>query len=442
MIAASQTDRQNKELAQALRAGQDSTHDINLLCEAITYESVTGNEANFVRFLHTQMTARQLSPTQADFLPNRPNIWGQRQGTRGEKQCAPRLLFIGHSDTVHARDWGEEWRGTAQENPFAGTLTEDEIWGRGSVDLKGGICASLAALDLLDQIGITLRGDVAFAFVGDEESGEPGSGISAGIKDYVARVQKSEIEKADFAIYLEPTKLAIYPSQIGFFITDVAITGKSAYFGTPEHGIDALKAAHQLQAALFVYAQELTDTGSHPLVGPAHLLITQQQAGGLIAVPGHCHMSLIRKLRPGEDMDHAVAEFEARVHQVPFEDGITVAMTYPAGRNHRAGGTPTEVPADLPAIRQLTNALRASTSPDEMPHAGAIEGAPYWSEMPFLADQLGCPTVYCAPGDISLAHTSYERLKVDEYLASIRAFALFIADFCGTHPPSQEGDIS
>ena len=172
----------------------------------------------------------------ADFLPGRPNIWGERKGG-GDGQ---RLLFVGHTDTVHVDGWREHWAGTEREDPFGAPMIDGAVWGRGAGDLKAGICASLAALTLLDKAGIKLKGDVAFAFVGDEESGQPGTGVSAGIKDYTARIEAGEVARPDFIVYVEPTRLAVYPAQIGFFITDITITGKSAYFGVPELGKDAL----------------------------------------------------------------------------------------------------------------------------------------------------------------------------------------------------------
>ena len=50
-----------------------------------------------------------------------------------------------------------------------------------TVDRKDGICAVLRALDLLDRAGLRLKRDLAYAFTGDEESGELGGGASAGI---------------------------------------------------------------------------------------------------------------------------------------------------------------------------------------------------------------------------------------------------------------------
>ncbi|MEM9106861.1 MAG: peptidase dimerization domain-containing protein, partial [Pseudomonadota bacterium] len=235
-----------------------------------------------------------------------------------------------------------------------------------------------------------------------------------------------EIERPDFAIYVEPTKLAIYPAQIGFFIADITITGKSAYFGVPEQGVDALKAAHSVLSAIWDHAADISARGAHPLVGRSNALVTEIKAGGYIAVPGDCTMSLIRKLRPGEDLDEAVAEFESAVRNAPVADGIAIDIGYPAGRDHRFGGSPAQVSEDLPAISALADAVGSALA-----GRGAIEGAPYWSEMPFLVDQIGCPAVYCAPGDITNCHTLEERVNIEEYVAGIIAFAAFTANHCG-----------
>ena len=83
-----------------------------------------------------------------------------------EKLFAPSWQFIGHTDTVHVDGWREHWAGTEREDPFGAPVIDGQIWGRGSGDLKAGICTSLAALSLLDKAGIRLKGDLAFAYVG------------------------------------------------------------------------------------------------------------------------------------------------------------------------------------------------------------------------------------------------------------------------------------
>lgn len=410
-------------LVERLRVAFDRDAAIALFRGAIGRESVTGNEANVVSYLAEAMQGLGLDGlTTAEFLPGRPNVWAERKGA-GK---GPRLLFIGHTDTVHVDGWREHWAGTEREDPFAAPIIDGAVWGRGSGDLKAGICSSLAALSLLDQAGITLAGDVAFAFVGDEESGQPGTGVSAGIKDLVGRIEAGEIARPDFVVYVEPTRLSVYPAQIGFFITDITITGKSAYFGVPELGKDALRASHAAMSALWKHSDEIAARAEHKLIGRGFLLITGLSGGGYIAVPERCTLSLIRKLLPGESLDTAAAEIEAAVRSAITDPDITVAFSYPAGRDHALGGTAAEIDAAAVEVGALSTAMA-----EAMTGRGVVEGAPFWSESPFFVNRLGVPAVYCAPGDIRNCHTYEERVEVEEYLAGVVGFAAFMARYCG-----------
>ena len=296
-----------QELEQRLWSALDRDAAVDLLKSAIGRESITGNESNFVSLLDREMRSRKVENVrQWEFLPGRPNIWGERRGAGG----GPRLMFVGHTDTVHVSGWREHWAGTEREDPFGAPVIDGKVWGRGAGDLKAGICSSLGALSLLDRADIRLKGDLCFAFVGDEESGEEGIGLSAGIKDLSNRIDADEIEKPDFVVYVEPTRLAVYPAQIGFFIADIKITGKSAYFGVPELGRDALKASHTVMTALWAHSDEISARAEHPLIGRGFLLITTLAGGGFIAVPEECRLSLIRKLLPGESLDEAAAVLE------------------------------------------------------------------------------------------------------------------------------------
>jgi acetylornithine deacetylase len=410
-------------LTERLRAALDRDDAITLLRGAIGAESVTGNEANFVGYLEDQMRVRRIGNLHvSDFLPGRPNIRGERRGDGSGK----RLLFIGHTDTVHVDGWREHWAGTEREDPFGAPIVDGQIWGRGAGDLKAGICSSLAALTLLDNAGLRLKGDVAFAFVGDEESGQPGTGVSAGIKDYTASIEAGAVAKPDFTVYVEPTQLAVYPAQIGFFITDIKITGKSAYFGVPELGRDALKASHAVMSALWAHSDAISARAEHPLIGRGFLLITGLSGGGFIAVPEECTLSLIRKLLPGESLDTAAAELESVIRGAVADPQIEIEISYPAGRDHALGGSATEIDQDLPEVSMLCIAVG-----EAMAGRGTIQGAPFWSESPFFVNRLGVPAVYCAPGDIRNCHTFEEHVDVEEYLAGIVAFATFMARYCG-----------
>jgi acetylornithine deacetylase len=415
--------------ASELRHHLDESEAVDLLKRAIAVESITGNEAAFASFLANELESLAAANIQlSDFEPNRPNVWGVVRGNGDGK----RLMLVGHTDTVHVAGWKERWAGTEREDPFGGAIVDGQIWGRGSGDLKAGICAAISAVRLLKNAGLRVRGDIQLAFIGDEESGEPGMGVSAGMKALVPILEEGALPRPDFAIYLEPTDLEVYAAQMGFFIAEIELTGKSAYFGVPELGKDALKASHEVLSALWAHSDDLANRGEHDLVGKAFLLVTAIAGGGYIAVPGQCKLSLIRKLLPGEDLGSAAAELERVVTSAVRDPEISVDIRFPAGRDDRFGGTPTEVDPQHPAVAKLIAAANEAA-----PGRARAAGAPYWSEAPFLS-HLSIPTVYFAPGDIRNCHTLEERVNLADYTSGIVALAAFIADYCGVVQSSQQ----
>ncbi len=75
---------------------------------------------------------------------------------------APNIVFAGHTDVVPA---GEVtgWK----HAPFAGDVADGQLYGRGAVDMKGGIaCAVAAALDYLAANGGKPKGSISFLITG------------------------------------------------------------------------------------------------------------------------------------------------------------------------------------------------------------------------------------------------------------------------------------
>ncbi len=94
--------------------------------------------------------------------PERPNLIARLAG-RGAS--AP-LLLQGHVDVVAARgDWRHE--------PFAGDLADGYVWGRGALDMKGGVAMMLAAFMRVKARGVQPPGDVILCLLADEEAGSP-----------------------------------------------------------------------------------------------------------------------------------------------------------------------------------------------------------------------------------------------------------------------------
>jgi acetylornithine deacetylase len=411
------TERSPTLLSQ-LREAFDADHALTLLRRAIATPSVTGEEAAFAALLKEELASIGAEDIRSsDFEPGRPNVWGRRRGRDG----GDTLLLIGHTDTVQVQGWRERWAGAEREDPFGGALVDGRVWGRGASDLKAGLCASLEAVRTLDRAGLPLDPTVMFAFVGDEESGEPGSGVSAGARAFARLIEEGSVPKPDMAIYVEPTMLDVYVAHMGFILCDITVVGKSAYFGVPELGVDALKAAHPALAALWRYSDELAAAGAHPLVGSGFVLPTGVRAGGYIAVPGECTISLIVKIPPGISLDRVREGLEAAVRSAVTDKRVQVRFSYPTHRDHAIGGQPFESAPDAVRLERLVAAVRAVR-----PDRGRIEAAPYWSELPILA-ALGIPGVYFAPGDIRVCHTPEENVSLDDYFDGVLALAVFLA---------------
>jgi acetylornithine deacetylase len=400
-----------------IREAFDARHALELLQKAISIPSVTGDEANFAGWLKGELTALGVEAASAEFAEGRPNVWGLRKG----RSTADTLLLIGHTDTVHTRGWEERWAGTARESPFSGAVVDGAVWGRGASDLKAGICMTLEAVRTLDRAGLELIPTLLFAFVGDEESGEPGSGVSAGARAFSALIASGAVPRPNMAIYVEPTMLDVYVAHMGFFLCDIRVIGKSAYFGVPELGVDALKGAHAVLEALWRYSAELSASAKHALVGSGFVLPTGIQGGGYIAVPGECTISMIVKIPPGVRLDDVRAGLETAARAASIDSRIELQFFYPAPRDHPIGGQPFESRLDEARLGRLISAVRAVR-----PERGNIEAAPYWSELPILS-ALGVPGVYCAPGDIRICHTTEENVSLQDYYDSIVALAAFLA---------------
>ena len=161
-------------LIARLRPHLDTAAATDLLARAVQAASVTGNEANMVAMLRPEMDRLRLSPHVEDFLTGRPNITGRRPGAG----TGPDLLFIGHTDVVHPRDWSDHWAGRAQQDPFGAAIVDGELWGRGAADLKAGICTTLAALDLIDRSGIRVNGGVKSCHWAAQKSATLGLGMT------------------------------------------------------------------------------------------------------------------------------------------------------------------------------------------------------------------------------------------------------------------------
>jgi acetylornithine deacetylase/succinyl-diaminopimelate desuccinylase-like protein len=120
-----------------------------------------GNEAPCIAYIDGLLREYGFETTVVGKTPERPNVIARLAGS-GE--AAP-LLIYGHVDVVPTT--GQQWT----HPPFAGELIDGYVWGRGALDMKGGVAMMLSAVLRAKAEGITPPGDVIVAFVSDEEAG-------------------------------------------------------------------------------------------------------------------------------------------------------------------------------------------------------------------------------------------------------------------------------
>jgi acetylornithine deacetylase/succinyl-diaminopimelate desuccinylase-like protein len=122
-----------------------------------------GNERECVAFVEGLAREAGLETKLVAKDDDRPNLVARLPG-RGE---APPLLLHGHVDVVTTE--GQEW----SHDPFAAEIHGGFVWGRGALDMKGGVAMMTAATLRAAADEETPPGDVLLTVLADEEAGSP-----------------------------------------------------------------------------------------------------------------------------------------------------------------------------------------------------------------------------------------------------------------------------
>jgi acetylornithine deacetylase/succinyl-diaminopimelate desuccinylase-like protein len=136
---------------------------VELLQSFIQFDTTNppGNEAACITFIRNLLDRHGIA-TQIINAPNgRLNLIAR---VPGQGNTAP-LMFYGHADVVTTQN--QHW----QHSPFSGDIRDGYVWGRGALDMKGGLAMMLSALLRYLQRGETPSGNLLFVVVSDEEAG-------------------------------------------------------------------------------------------------------------------------------------------------------------------------------------------------------------------------------------------------------------------------------
>lgn len=124
---------------------------VELLQNLIRFDTTNppGNETECINYINTLLTEAGFETTLLAKDPQRPNLVTRLKGAG----TAPPLLLYGHVDVVTTSN--QTW----QQPAFEGQVVDGYVWGRGALDMKGGVAMMLAACMRAKANNLSLPGE-------------------------------------------------------------------------------------------------------------------------------------------------------------------------------------------------------------------------------------------------------------------------------------------
>jgi len=351
-----------------------------------------GDEGLASELLAVAMRDRGLATT-VDNNPDtgRPNVVGHFDtGVPG-----PHLVFNAHVDVVPP---GSGWT----HDPYGAEIADGMMYGRGAADAKGGLAAIIVGIGALVHTGGVHCGRVSVAAVADEEDRQTGTN----------RLRETG-RPADLVVVAEPTSLVPTIAHKGGALFSVLFTGLASHGSRPHLGVNAIE--HAARFISRVSEHEKTLSGSqHVLLGSPTLTVSEIDGGfAAFAVPDRCSVTIDRRLIPGESAESARAELETIIaalkDELPEVSGVITTMF---------AGPPMDTIESHPLVTVCRRSVESVVGHD--PGTRASSGG---TDAGLYSTYDRIPAVVLGPGDVNLAHTADEHIRLTELENAARTFA-------------------
>ncbi|MEZ0241405.1 MAG: ArgE/DapE family deacylase [Chloroflexota bacterium] len=322
-----------------------------------------------------------------------------------------RVLLVGHVDVVPVGD-PDTWT----RDPWAAEVDDGRLYGRGAVDMKGGLASILGAVRGIVAAGLVdrLTGEILIASVPSEEDG--GQGMLAAIRAGAT---------GDVAVITEPTGMEVVIAHAGAITFRLSVPGKAAHASVRREGVSALDKLALLVRALEDDEERRNAAERDPLMtvlGLPYPTIVGKVHGGdwastvmdRVDAEGRYGVKLGQTWRDAEvDLRACIAAANAAD---PFlrEHPATVELV--GGKFSSA-----RIPADHPLPVGLADVAGATLG-----RRPALLGEPYGADMRLLVNEGRTPTVMFGPGDVTAAHSADEWVPIDDVVACARTLAAWL----------------
>jgi len=367
-----------------------------------------------------------------DVFENRPNIVANKSG-KDERS----LILCGHVDVVPTGNQSA-W----SVDPFGGEIKDGKLFGRGSLDMKSGLTAAIAAARAIRLAGIELEGRLSIHSVVDEETG--GSGA-------IDAVKKGHLAKT--ILVPEPTWGDIICAEGGLEWVRITIPGRSAHAGWrfneiwPQHhtsdrlvpGVNAIELANRFLNALRNFERDRCRNTYHPLSPLGLATINPGVIRGGVGkgkdglpiimsnpamVPDIVTLDLDYKFLPNERQKDIRKEFEEFVHN--FSQADPWLKENPIKVQWELGGLyfpPMDTPIDHPLIQSLIKHNQKNIS---SPTIKAFEAV---ADVSHYAGAGVAGSMYGSTGDGF--HGIDEYVEIQSMINTTEIIAKVMIDICG-----------
>ncbi|MDP9258266.1 MAG: ArgE/DapE family deacylase [Actinomycetota bacterium] len=347
----------------------------------------------------------------------RPQLVARFRGNGGGRT----LLLNGHVDVVDV----EPRANWTLADPFAATVHDGRLYGRGTCDMKGGVASMVVAACTLAALGVPLAGDLIVNTVTEEESTGAGGLFAA------------RLLQADAAIVPEPSSLAVWVACRGSLLPRITVHGRAGHAGIaplpPEQGgaVNAIEKMTVVLAAIERLREHWSLRPKHRYLSPGDCVPTIITGGEwLVTYPATCALECHVEYLPERADEHGYGslverEFEQWIAEAAARDAWL--REHPPEISWGVGGVPpAEVATDAPIVQTLVEAGRDLGQPH---HLGGLDN---WHDGATLTVEAGIPAVCFGPGDIHRAHAADEYVPIDDLVACAQRIALTALRFCNS----------
>jgi putative selenium metabolism hydrolase len=395
-----------------LASARAHEHDtVKMLCDLVRTPSYSSKEREVVQVIRELMERIGYDEIRIDGL-------GSIIGRIGS---GPKMIaFDAHIDTVYAGDLAQ-WK----SDPFSPKVEDGKVWGRGTVDQKGGMASMLGAARLIKEYGLGKELTVLFTGTVMEEDCD---GLC-----WLHLIQEEKVRPA-LVVITEPTNMNIYRGHRGRMEMHVSVKGVSCHGSAPERGDNAIYKASRIALEIERLNERLR---SDAFLGKGTVTVTEvvSSSPSLCAVADGARLHLDRRLTAGETRESAIAEVREAAAQAGVPDAVVSLLTY--SETAYTGKTyPMEkyyptwtMPLDSPHLRNATASFKSLFNREPV-----VDKWTFSTNAIAIAGIHGIPCLGLGPGNEIYAHAPNEATPVGHLTDAAAFYAGLVGKLSGELP--------